>query len=104
MAKYQIPAGNHCMEADGSEAIADSRCLFLDRVPGGSGAIGCHGTEDDACSGVIICPMRTYRCKRYPEYELGVHKTRSRTTVLKCPECLFDSEMEVLEGMVRTDD
>lgn len=80
-----IPAGPYCMTADRFEAFsdADTTCPYVRKESGGSGAVGC---ED-----VIVCPVRVYRCRMYPEYELAVRKTGGKSEVLKCPECLADT-------------
>ena len=86
----KIPNGQLCMLADWSEAFASFKCPFLQRENGGSGSIGCiggSGPEISSCRGVILCPMRTYRCAQYPDYELAVRKTARSTEILKCPEC-----------------
>ena len=84
--KTNIPSGECCMVSDLSEAFASNMCPMLYKDIGGSGSVGCEG--------VILCPMRIYRCKQYPFYELAVRKGGQKVEVLKCPECRFDEDME----------
>ena len=90
-----IPSGECCMVSDPSEAYASSLCPMLYREMGGSGSVGCEG--------VILCPMRVYRCKRYPAYELAVRRGNQKVEVLKCPECRFDEEMNRIGGELEDD-
>lgn len=100
---YKIPTGSLCMSGDRYEAFATDQCPFLVKEIGGSGSVGCaggSGADSKSCSGVIICPMRVYRCSRYPEYELAVRKTSQKTEVFKCPECEFEKQMQELGDIV----
>lgn len=83
--EYSIPKGNHCLVADKAEVFSELQCPYLKKEMGGSGSVGCDG--------VIVCPMRVYRCNAHPEYELAVRRTSKGIEVLKCPECAFDCEM-----------